>query len=180
MRWSVVDLPRPLHVVFVLAFPVRTTFIVHPHQRRPAHARARAACLPTNLPTYGDPARLTHCHTNNQPPFYHVTVHHSAPMWSFRLCRGRAAVENGDVKTATEVRDGERGRRCRREGAVGGAEGRTTKRDREDRQRERETDTQFGTSSGTYVKAPTKFRNRRSETRAVNIIVTNRSARTAR
>jgi len=107
-----VDLPCPLYVVFVLAFPVCTTFIVHPHQHQSAHARALPACLPTNLPTYGDPARLTHCHTNNQPPFYHVTVHHSAPMWSFRLCRGRAAVENGDVKTATEVRDGERGRRC--------------------------------------------------------------------
>lgn len=42
-------------------------------------------------------------------------------------------------------------------------------------------DTQFGTSSGTHVKAPTKFRNCRSETRARSIYahpVTNRSART--
>lgn len=169
MRWSVVDLPRPLALSsssrFLFALPSSYT-----HTSTDLHARTMPVYLPTNLPTYGDPARLTHCHTNNQPPFYHVTVHHSAPMWSFRLCRGRAAVENGDVKTATEVRDGERGRCCC-EGAAGGAEGRTTKRDREDRQRERETDTQFGTSSGTYVKAPTKFRNRRrSETQAVNTI----------
>jgi len=114
----------------------------------PAPTCTRAQrCLSTNLPTYDDLARLTHCHTNNQPPFYHVTVHHSAPMWSFRLCRGRAAVENGDVKMTTEVRDGERGRRCHSEGAARGIEGRTKRENgtldekSELQQRERETDT---------------------------------------